>query len=634
PVEFPRGRTLSAWFETQVERTPDVTAVTLGGTSLSYRELNARANRLARHLRKLGLRPDGPVGMYLDRSLEMIVGLLGILKAGGAYVPLDPVYPRERLAFMLEDARVSVLLTTAAMEGNLPPHAARIIRLDADWPAIEAEWKDNLPPVAGPDHAAYVIYTSGSTGQPKGCVVTHYQVVRLFEATQAWFQFDASDVWTLFHSYAFDFSVWELWGALLYGGRLVVVPFEVSRAPDSFLELLRVERVTVLNQTPSAFRQLMAADEFAPREAAPLALRWVVFGGEALDVAGLRPWFDRHGDSQPQLVNMYGITETTVHVTWRRILRVDCDGGRSVIGVPIPDLQLHLLDAFQQPVPIGVAGEMYVGGAGVARGYLRRPELTAQRFVPDPFSGRPGAVLYRSGDLARRLPNGDVEYLGRIDHQVKIRGFRIELGEIEAALASHPAVGQSLVLLRGDPSGEKRLVGYVVSRNGTLAIAELREHLRQRVPDYMVPAAIVVLEAFPLTPNGKIDRRALPAPEAARSSGEAAPSAPVGEIETAIARLWCEALGVERVGRDENFFDIGGHSLLVVQVHRRVRAELGHDVSVVDLFKYSTVRALAEFVQNRGGAAPTAAAVVAEAAERARRQKEARRRRRPGGDPA
>ncbi len=629
PAEFPRGGTLVARFEAQAARAPGAVALTLpgpGGGALTYAELNARANQVAHRLRGLGVRPEDRVGLYVERSLELIVGLVGILKAGAAYLPLDPAYPRERLAFMLQDGGVSVLLTQASLAATADFRPARVIRLDAEADGLAAGDRANPPPAVGPDHAAYVIYTSGSTGQPKGCVVTHHQALRLFEATAAWFHFGPDDVWTLFHSHAFDFSVWEIWGALLHGGRLVVVPFAVSRSPEAFRGLLAGEGVTILNQTPSAFRQLMAADEAAP---GPLALREVIFGGEALDVPGLRPWFDRHGDQRPRLVNMYGITETTVHVTYRPLTRADCNEQRSVIGVPIPDLQLHVLDPWLQPAPIGVTGEMYVGGAGVARGYLNRPGLTAERFIPDPFSRRPGAVLYRSGDLARRLPEGDLEYLGRIDQQVKIRGFRVELGEIEAALAGHPGVRSALVLIRADAPGEPRLVAYIVPRAAAVAPAELRDQLRPRVPDYMVPSAFVSLPAFPLTPHGKVDRRALPAPEAGGVAPGPEFAAPRDPLEETIAGLWREALQVDRVGRQDNFFDLGGHSLLVVQVHRKLRAELGRELSVVDLFKHATIAALAEFLRSAPGAP---GAGLEDARERARRQRDARRAR-PGGQP-
>ena len=445
--------------EAQAARTPDKIALVFEDQQLTYAELNARANQLAHYLKKHGVGPEVLVAMCVERSLEMIVGILGILKAGGAYLPLDLAYPPERLAFMIGDAKPPLVLTQEKLKEKLPEHAGKVVCLDSDWKTIAAESKENLESGAGPENVAYVIYTSGSTGKPKGCLVTHHNVVRLFDATWDWYKFDERDVWTMFHSYAFDFSVWEIWGALFYGGRVVVVPYMISRSPADFYQLLRKERVTVLNQTPSSFKQLIQAEENVGVQ--DLALRLVIFGGEALDMQSLKPWYDRHGDQKPLLVNMYGITETTVHVTYRPLSVSDTTGG-SVIGRPIPDLQLYILDQHRQPVPIGVSGEMYVGGAGVARGYLNRPELSSERFVPDPFRGEKDARLYKTGDLARFLANGDVEYLGRIDHQVKIRGFRIELGEIEAVLAGHPAVRHSVVMAREDEPGNKQLVAYLV----------------------------------------------------------------------------------------------------------------------------------------------------------------------------
>jgi amino acid adenylation domain-containing protein/FkbM family methyltransferase len=469
PVGGPRAEaTLVARFGAQAARTPEARAITEGSRSLTYAELDERATQLARRLRALGVGPETRVGLYVERTLELPVAILGILKAGGAYVPVDPTYPADRVRYIFDDARVAAVVTQPSLRDTVSAPAAAgafaLVALDGDG-RPEGDWdpRDTTPLAAAaldPASLAYVIYTSGSTGLPKGVCIEHRQVTRLFDETEPWFRFGPTDVWTLFHSPAFDFSVWELWGALLYGGRLVVVPYLVSRSPADFRALLAHEGVTVLNQTPSAFRQLIDADAEAT---SPLALRTVVFGGEALDVRALRPWVARYGVDQPQLVNMYGITETTVHVTHRRLLQADVvDGHRSVIGVPIPDLTLRVVDEAFQPLPPGLRGELVVGGAGLARGYLGRPRLTAERFVPDAFSGEPGARLYRSGDLAKRLPDGDVEYLGRIDQQVKVRGFRIELGEIEQALVSHPGVADAVVVARGASDGQTRLVGYVV----------------------------------------------------------------------------------------------------------------------------------------------------------------------------
>ena len=414
--------------------------------------------------------------------------------------------------------------------------------------------------------------------------------IRLFSATDHWYNFGENDVWTLFHSAAFDFSVWEIWGALLYGGRLVVVPFMVSRSPEAFYGLLVKEKVTILNQTPSAFRQLIQAEESVGQK--PLSLRYIIFGGEALEMQSLRPWFERHGDQQPTLVNMYGITETTVHVTYRPLTKNDVAAG-SVIGVPIPDLQVYVLDPRLQPVPIGVPGEMYVGGAGLARGYLNRPDLTADRFIPDHLTEKTDARLYRTGDLARLLPGRDIEYLGRIDHQVKVRGFRIELGEIESVLCAHLAVREAIVIAREDTPGEKRLVAYLVASGPAPEVRVLREHLKKKLPEYMVPAVFVFLPALHLTGNGKIDRKALPIPEQNRPEIAADYVAPQNETEKILAEIWCEVLQLKRVGMRDNFFELGGHSLLALKVISRIRQQFGFDAPLSVVFETSNLDDLA-----------------------------------------
>ncbi len=586
-----RGRaSIHRVFEAQVDRTPDRPAVSSGGEAITYRELDERANRLAHHLLAAGVRTGDLVGLCFDRSLDLVVALLATLKAGAGYLPLDPSYPAERLAFALEDSGVGVVLTREAQAGGLPSNL-RIVALDREAAAMAARSPRRLDLPSDPELPAYVIYTSGSTGRPKGVVIPHGHVTRLFAATDPWFGFGPDDVWTLFHSYAFDFSVWEIWGALLYGGRLVVVPFWESRSPEAFYALLRAERVTILNQTPSAFLQLLWAEESVLGEAAPdLALRRVIFGGEALDLPSLAPWFKRHGDERPLLVNMYGITETTVHVTYRPIRQADLAAGRgSVVGVPIPDLTLHVVDPDLQLQPIGVPGEIVVGGEGVAQAYLGRPELTAQRFVPDPF-GAPGARLYRSGDLARRLPDGDLEYLGRIDHQVKIRGFRIELGEIEAVLSRHPAVSQAIVLVREDV-----LVAWYVGE--PVSAADLRAALGKELPDYMIPAWFVPLPGLPLTANGKVDRKALPAPDASRQGREFV--APEGPVQERLAEIWAEVLKLERIGAHDNFFELGGHSLLATQVLSRMKKSFGMDLPLRTLFDSPTVAGLAEAIMQK-----------------------------------
>jgi len=598
-ADYPRDRCLHQLFEAQAARTPEAVAVVFEDLQLTYGEINARANQLSRHLIAMGVGPEVLVGICLERSLELIVGLLSILKAGGAYVPLDPTYPTQRLAFMLKDTQAPVLLTQQALLAQLPQFDGRLLCIDRDWTLIAAQPHTTAPCHATVENLAYVIYTSGSTGTPKGVMVTHANVARLFSATQPWFNFSKQDIWTCFHSCAFDFSVWEIWGALIYGGRLVMVPYLVSRDPDAFHALLRRERVTVLNQTPSAFRQLIAADARV-NLAADLVLRLVIFGGEALEMQSLRPWFDRHGDAQPQLVNMYGITETTVHVTYRPICRKDLDAARgSMIGVRIPDLRVHILDRHLQPVPVGVPGEIYVGGAGVARGYLNRAELTAERFVVDPFTSDTEARLYRSGDLARLTPSGDLEYIGRIDDQVKIRGFRIELGEIEAVLCRLPQVQEAVVVVREDELGDRSVVAYLVPADDQAdAPGDLRSILKQHLPDYMVPSAFVTLDRLPLTPSGKVDRRALPAADSAHQL-KPAYVPPRTEWELKLTDIWQKVLQVEKVSVDENFFDLGGHSLMIVQLIHEINRTYKVSLSVPEVFRNPTVQLMAALIDRQ-----------------------------------
>ncbi|HKH48745.1 MAG TPA: amino acid adenylation domain-containing protein, partial [Thermoanaerobaculia bacterium] len=591
---FPAGETIAGLFARQADENPAGIALSWEAEEVTYAELEERANRLAHYLIERGVGPEIPVGLHLERGIDLVVALLAVLKAGGAYVPLDPSYPAERLAFMLEDSGAPVLVTRRDLPAGLPGAVAGgcdVVLLDEQREEIGRRSPERPEGRATAAGSAYVIFTSGSTGRPKGVMVSHGNVVRLLRATEPWFGFGPSDVWTLFHSSAFDFSVWELWGALAYGGRLVVVPFWVSRSPEAFHELLVRERVTVLNQTPSAFRQLIHAEALAGR-AGELALRLVIFGGEALELRSLEPWYAHHADDRPRLVNMYGITETTVHVTYRPLTSAEARAGAgSVIGVPIPDLTTYVLDPWGNPVPPGVPGELCVGGAGLARGYLGRPELTAARFVPDPFGGASGARLYRSGDLVRFLTRGELEYLGRIDHQVKVRGFRIELGEIEAALAAHPGVREAVVAPRAG-----RLVAWVVPAAAEAADAvresDLHAHLHSRLPDYMVPAAFVVLEALPTTPSGKVDRRALPEPGAGRPRLEGEYAAPRNPLEESLAAVWREVLSLERVGIHDNFFRLGGDSILIIQIVARARAA-GLALTPRQLFEHQTVAELA-----------------------------------------
>lgn len=586
-------------FEKQAALRPDAIAVVYENQALSYAELNERANRLARMLISEGVGPEQFVALALPRSLEMAVGLLAVLKAGAAYLPLDPDYPADRIAFMLKDAQPAFIMTNTKAANHIPPveNVPKIVLDDPElaeklntYPADNPDNTDRTQPLS-PLNTAYVIYTSGSTGVPKGVMIPHQNVTRLFAATEHWFRFSSDDIWTMFHSYAFDFSVWEIWGPLLHGGRLVIVPHHVSRSPEAFLRLLVKEGVTVLNQTPSAFYQFMQAEREQPDLGQALSLRYVIFGGEALELSRLEDWYNRHPENRPQLINMYGITETTVHVSYIELDRsMAALRANSLIGCGIPDLGVYVLDERLQPVPPGVAGELYVSGAGLARGYLGRPGLTSERFIADPF-GPPGTRMYRTGDVARLRADGSLDYVGRADHQVKIRGFRIELGEIEAALVQHPQLEDAAVIVREDQPGDKRLAAYVIPSEETFDAAELRRYAAERLPDYMVPAAFVTMKELPLTPNGKLDRKALPAPDFAAAVTGRGPRTPQEEI---LCDLFMEVLHLPRVGIDDRFFDLGGHSLLAVQLMSRIREALGVELSIGNLFEAPTVAGLAE----------------------------------------
>ncbi|MEU9994304.1 amino acid adenylation domain-containing protein [Streptomyces sp. NPDC050848] len=611
------GGTIDARFARQAAERGDAIAVTGTDGRLSYRQLDGAANRLAHHLRSLGVGPEVPVAVCMERTTSLVTALLAVLKAGGAYVPLDPASPDDRIAFTLADAGATVLVTDRAGRG-LPvahtvvtgtegpgPHGTGTTGTDL------AAYPDTAPeaPGTGPSSLAYVIYTSGSTGTPKGVMVEHRNVTGLLDGTRRHFGFGPDDVWSMFASAAFDVSVWEMWGALLHGGRLVVVPEETRRAPQELHALLHRERVTVLNQTPAAFRQLIRYEQEA-RPTALDALRLVVFAGEALPPAMLRPWIARYGDDRPELVNMYGITETTVHTTYRRMTSADLDAGAgSVIGGAFDGWTMTVAAPDGTEAPTGEAGELFVGGAGVARGYLGRPALTAERFLPDPDATVPGARRYRSGDSARRTADGDHAYLGRLDHQVKVRGYRIELGEIENTLTRHAAVRDCVVTVDEDSVGEPRLVAYwvpasppstaspdavaIVDGTGTV---ELREHLALTLPAYMLPNVFVALDRLPLTLNGKVDRRALPAPEAVRPDLGGGFEAAGTPVEKALSEIWAEVLSVDRVGLDDDFFDLGGHSMLATQVVARTKEQFGVAATLRLFFDRPTVRELAEAV--------------------------------------
>ncbi len=577
-------------FEDQVEQTPGAIALVFGNERLTYRELNSRANQLAHYLRKRGVGPETLVGVCLDRSVELIIALLGILKAGGAYVPLEPAYPSERLAFTLADSRMHLLLTVKHFETIFHEVNTAIVWLDA-CSEIAAESSENPLRTATPDNLAYVIYTSGSTGVPKGVAVSHATAVHLFTATRERLGFLEGDIWTVVHSSAFDFSVWEIWGSLLQGGCLIVVPFDIVQSPADLYTFLCRERVTVLNQTPSALRQLL--DIHRQRAGQPdWNLRLIVCGGDALDQElaadlvqlGIPVW------------NFYGPTESTVWTTCTLIQGRLTDNLTS-IGRPIADLKVYLLDHYLQPVPLGVPGELFIGGDGLARGYINRPELTAEKFVPDPFSSEQGKRLYRTGDLARYRSDGEIEFLGRLDTQVKLRGFRIELGEIETVLSQHPNVTQAVVVIRKEQSGDQRLVAYFTADDPPPDSNDLRKFVQLYLPDYMVPSAFVLLEQMPLTPNNKVDRRVLPAPdysETANIKQFVEPEDPVTEL---LSNIWANVLGLERIGIYDNFFERGGHSLLATQVVSRIRDTFRVDVPVRALFESPSLASLAQKVR-------------------------------------
>ncbi len=587
--------TLPELFARAAGERPEAIALVCCGVHVSYGELLARAAALARRLRERGVGAETRVGLHLDPGPEMLVAILGTLGAGGAYLPLDPAYPAERLRVLLDDGEPALVLTTGRGAAGLPPHGAPTLALDEVWAELAAEAATAWPPAgAGADSLAYVIYTSGSTGRPKGVAVSHRNVIRLLATTREGYGLGPDDRWSLFHSSSFDFSVWEIWGALLHGGLLIVVPYWVRRSPDAFFELLDRERVSVLSQTPTAFRLLQGAFERAPKRQAS-SLRLVVFGGEALAPADLEPWLLRPAARGCRMVNMYGITETTVHTTWRDVgleeARARAMG--SPVGEGLPDTVVRLLDPAGRAIPLGVAAEIQVGGPSLARGYAGRPGVTAARFVPDPYAGHPGERLYRSGDLARRRPDGSgLEFLSRADRQVKIRGHRIERGEVEAALAAVPGVERAAVVAVPGAEGD-RLAAYVVpGGEAAPTTAELRSALGRRLPAFMVPSVFVFLDALPTTPSGKVDTAALPSPEPARSRAEDGFEEPLGEVEETLAGVWREVLRVERVGRASDFFELGGDSILSIQVVARARAR-GWAVTPKQVFQFPVLEQLA-----------------------------------------
>ncbi|HLN60864.1 MAG TPA: amino acid adenylation domain-containing protein, partial [Symbiobacteriaceae bacterium] len=610
-TDYPLDHCLHELVEAQVDRTPDAVAVAFEGHSLTYRELNQRANQLAHCLRRHGVGPDVLVGICVERSLEMVVGLLGVLKAGGAYVPLDPSYPHDRLAHMLSDSGVGLLLTQQHLLQRLPAHTARAICLDTDWAPIAQESDANPASGAGPENLAYMIYTSGSTGKPKGALNAHRGICNRLLWMQDEYGLNETDRVLQKTPFSFDVSVWEFFWPLLTGATLVVARPGGHQDAAHLVSLIQSAGITTLHFVPSMLQAFLEE----PGVEACSTLRRVICSGEALPYDLQERFFSRLESAE--LHNLYGPTEAAVDVTYWACQR-HSDRQIVPIGRPVANTQIYILDKQMQPVPVMVPGELHIGGVQVGRGYWRRPELTAERFISDPFGG--GERLYKTGDLARFLPDGTIEYLGRLDQQVKIRGFRIELGEIEATLEAHPAVRQALVTVYEPAENDRRLAAYLVPHAAAdLSIDQIRAFLRERLPEYMVPSAFVPLDAMPLTPNGKVDRKALPAPTESQPAAGRAYEAPQGRVEQTIAGVWQEVLRVERVGVNENFFDLGGHSLLLVKVLHRLQELLKPDLTIVDLFNNPTVTSLAKHL----GEANTGSESLQEARGRAERQKQA-----------
>ncbi|MEL0601303.1 MAG: amino acid adenylation domain-containing protein, partial [Planktothrix rubescens PR222] len=590
-VDYPSERCIHQLFEEQVERTPNAVAVVFEGQELTYNELNCRANQLAHYLRSLGVKPDELVGICVERSLEMIVGLLGILKAGGAYVPLDPEYPIERISFMLEDAAVQVLLTQQKLINKLPEHQAQLICLDADWTFISESSKSNLINTVTSENLAYVIYTSGSTGLPKGTLIPHQGLVNYLSwCTQAYNVEQGTG--TLVHSpLGFDLTITSLFSPLLVGNQVEIL------AEDQDVETLsnslrHHSHLSLVKITPAHLELLN--QQLSPREAASRTRAFII-GGENLLGENIAFW--QEFAPETLLVNEYGPTETVVGCCIYQVPMGKCISGSIPIGRPIANTQLYILDQNLQPVPIGIPGELHIGGAGLARGYLNRPELTQEKFIPNPFSNYPDSRLYKTGDLARYLPDGNIEYLGRIDNQVKIRGFRIELGEVEAVLTQCPQVQSSVIIAREDTPGNKRLVAYIVPEKETTPTPnEMRQFLKEKLPEYMIPSAFVILESLPLTPNGKIDRRALPEPEQSyeRTDKFILPRNPIEEI---LVTIWSEVLKVKQISINDNFFELGGHSLLATQLISRIRTNLQIEIPLRSLFAAPTIEELGQQIQ-------------------------------------
>ncbi len=589
-AEYPQDKSIHQLFEEQVERTPNAVSVVFEHEQLTYQELNMRANQMAHYLQSMGVGPETLVGICVDRSLDMVVGLLGVLKAGGAYVPLDPHYPSKRLALMISDAEISVLLTESRWLHTLPVSTVTTVYLDRDCDVIAKQSTDNLAIELMPETLAYVIYTSGSTGKPKGVMVQHDSLVNFTQAAVAEYGITGRDRVLQFASISFDAAAEEIYPCLVTGGTLV--PTHGRHAEFSGALPQNLPRLTDYSAGfATAYWQQVVVELDMTELTLPESLQLLIIGGERVSPEHVKIWQAQVGDL-PRLINTYGPTEATVVVTAFPIFADTQIRNEVPIGRALANVQTYVLDRHLQPVLIGVPGELYIGGRGLARGYLNRPELSDERFIPNPFSDA-SARLYKTGDLVRYLPDGNLEFLGRIDDQVKIRGFRVELGEIEAALVQHPQVQAGVVVARAAPSGSQALVAYIVL-TGPVSASELRAGLKAKLPDYMVPGAIVFLEALPLTPSGKVDRQALPAPDPSQRTVDAEFIAPETATEVEISRIWGELLNLERVGICDNFFELGGHSLLATQVLTRLRQTLQIELPLRSLFEYPTIVDLAK----------------------------------------
>ena len=589
-ADYPQDKCIHQLFEEQVVKTPDAIAVVFEDQQLTYGELNSRANQLAHYLKSLGVKPEVLVGICVERSLEMVVGLLGILKAGGAYVPIDPAYPTERIAYMLNDSQVKVLLTQEKLVVKLPEHKAQLLFLDKVGEIISQESKKNPFSETKPDNLVYVIYTSGSTGQPKGVIIQHQSLVNFTKSTVVEFNLSHCDRILQFASISFDTTAEEIYPCLSSGGMLVLRTDEMLSSISTFLEQCNNLQLTIID-LPTAFWQYMTDEIAKDKIVLPNNLRLVIIGGEKASPESVRIWQDCVGDF-PQLANTYGPTEGTVVSTVYKPTKSSSLYREVPIGKAIANVTLYILDYNLQPVPIGVPGELHIGGVGLARGYLNRPEITAEKFITSPFSQEEEVRLYKTCDLSRYLSDGNIEYLGRIDHQVKIRGFRIELGEIESVLAQHSQVRETVVIAKEHQSGSKQLVAYVVAHQNSLVTNDLRKYLKEKLPEYMIPSAFVLLEALPLTPNGKVDRRALPAPDHADRTIESSFVAPRTSTEEILATIWAEVLGLEQVGVYDNFFEMGGDSILSLQVVARAN-QVDLKLTPQQLFQHQTIAELA-----------------------------------------